>query len=118
MQPEPLSYASAQLPHETSRVWDFLAGCSLFAPFLLVPAFIVGAGLSQDYLINGDGQSWRRATLLFGIPTGVITLVLLAAAIRAVAKRLPPRGVAVFALVMSALALAVILYGIVTAPAA
>jgi hypothetical protein len=99
-------------------MWDFLAGCSLVAPFFMVPVFVVGAAGIQDYLITGDGQSWRRATLWFGVPTGAITIVVLIAAIRAVALGLPPRGAAIFAVVANALALGLILYGIVTASAA
>ena len=118
MQQEPLSYARPHPPRETSRVWDVIDGCSLVAPFLVVPVFVVGSALSQDYLINGDGRSWRRATLWFGVPTGLISIVLLAAAVRGAAKRLPPRGTAIFAVLANGFALAFILYGIFTAPAA
>jgi hypothetical protein len=112
MQNEPLSYEVPRPGHEPSRAWNFLAGCALIAPFLMVPTFVLGAGLSQDYLINGDGKSWLRATLYFGVPTGLVTIVFLAAAIRAVARRDPSRGAAIFAIVTNALALGLILYGI------
>jgi hypothetical protein len=118
MAQESLSYETPRTPHEHSRAWDFLAGCSLIAPFLIVPVFVLGAGLSQDFLINGDGLSWLRATLHFGVPTGIITVVCLIAAVRAVVRRPPRRGVAIFAVVANASALGLILYGILAAPAA
>jgi hypothetical protein len=49
------------------------------------------------------------------VPTGLITIVVLAAAIRAVVRRAPPQGAAIFAIITNTLALTLIVYGILEA---
>lgn len=110
-----LEYARARMEtgEEPSAGWDFLAGLGLVAPFLTVPVFILGTAFFQDALINGDGHSWGRAALFGGVPMGLITAAGFVGTVRAVCLRRRPRGVAIVGACLSAVALGIIVAGIV-----
>jgi hypothetical protein len=67
-------------------------------------------------LLRRSGRARRRAEAAEARDHDGVAGPKLRFGVRAVAKRLPPRGAAIFAVVANAQALTVIVYGIATAP--
>jgi hypothetical protein len=86
----------------------------VLAPFVTIPAYVIGVALLQDSIVDGSGNSWGRAATLVGVVTGVPTAIMLGACVRELRRR-NFRFVPIAGTVMSGLALAVMIYGLIAA---
>jgi hypothetical protein len=115
MQHKSHDYANPRQGAESSRIGKTLGATASISPFVIVPVYIFGTALLQDELVNGDGRSWQRAALRMAVPTGLATIASLVVSLRALLTAAQSRRAAIFATVVNALALVVIVYGTATA---